>query len=108
MIRLTAKQRHFAEQIANGRSYTAAYRAAYHCYTAKPSTIRTEASRLANSPKILAVIEEIERERYRKTPEGAALTAIDVLLEQCLNGSAKERLMAADRLLRLTVPVTPK
>lgn len=57
MLRLTSKQRRFAEKIAAGYSLTEAYRQTYNCRTAKPSTIRTEASRLANDPKIVAAIE---------------------------------------------------
>ena len=44
MNRLTHKQQALAENVASGFAYTQAYREAYNCHTARPKTIRTEAS----------------------------------------------------------------
>jgi phage terminase small subunit len=98
MNRLTHKQMSFAEHVAGGCSYSAAYREAYRCKTARSRTIRTEASRLANTPKVAAMIDtltievkELERQR-NMTPEEA-------LLEQLRYGETVKERIAAARIL---------
>lgn len=68
MTRLTDKQDHFARLVAGGAPYSQAYRAAYSS-KARPSTIRTEASRLARSEKILRAVDQLmEEDRKRRLP----------------------------------------
>jgi hypothetical protein len=60
---LTSKQMLFAEKVASGLSFSQAYREAYKCQRSKPSTIRTDASRLARMPKIVQAIQNSKRKR---------------------------------------------
>src|SRR4051794_9483753 len=59
---LTRKQMLFAERVASGLSLSQAYREVYHCQHSKASTIRTEASRLANTPKMIQAIQNKKRQ----------------------------------------------
>ncbi len=56
---LTANQEAFARGIAEGMSYTDAYRSAYKTKRMTDKTINEEASRLKDNPKITARIKEL-------------------------------------------------
>ena len=98
MNRLTHKQQAFAENVASGLTYTQAYREAYNCPTAKPKTIRTEASRLANDPKIVEAIEEMVREIRWARLVGAD-GKLDGLRRELQNGATeRDKLKAVIKL----------
>ena len=56
---LTANQENFARGIAEGKSYTDAYRSAYKTKRMTDKTINEEASRLKDNPKITARVKEL-------------------------------------------------
>jgi hypothetical protein len=102
MIRLTHRQHQFAAKIADGFTYSRAYRESYGCKKAKSSTIRTSASRLANTPKIANAIDELLQAKER-AGESPAEAAIRTLLDEMHNGkTGRERIRAAQALLRIT------
>jgi phage terminase small subunit len=102
MIRLTHRQRHFAEKVADGFTYSRAYRESYGCKKAKSSTIRTSASRLANTPKIAKAIDELLQAKER-VDESPAESAIRTLLDEMYNAkTGRDRIRAAQALLRIT------
>lgn len=57
---LTAKQEQFAQLIANGSAYNAAYSEAYNAEGMSQTTIDVEASKLAKNPKVAPRIAEIQ------------------------------------------------
>ena len=64
---LTAKQRHFALEVAtNGSSITAAYETAYECSNMSRAAMRNEASKLMSHPDIAAMVESIRSENEAK------------------------------------------
>ena len=60
--KLTAKQEQFAQLVANGSPYNAAYAQAYNADGMQQADIDKEASVLANSPKIAPRIKAIQAE----------------------------------------------
>lgn len=101
MNRLTPQQRQFAQSVADGSSYTAAYRAAYRCHTAKPHTVSVDASRLANMPKIAAAIEQMYRQATWNEADWRQ-EAIFRLLDEAKNGdTTRDRLRALKMLGRI-------
>lgn len=62
MAKLTDKQEMFAQLVVELGSQHEAYKRAYDTTTAKSKTLYEEASRLANTPKISARIQEIRDE----------------------------------------------
>ncbi|MGV6989353.1 terminase small subunit [Testudinibacter sp. P80/BLE/0925] len=60
--KLTAQQEAFAFAVFQGMSYAGAYRNCYNTLYMGNETIHTEASRLANNPKITARINELRAE----------------------------------------------
>lgn len=56
---LTANQESFARGIAEGKSYTDAYRSAYKTDRMSPEAINVEASRLKDNPKVALRIKEL-------------------------------------------------
>ena len=64
---LTAKQRHFALEVAtNGSSITAAYETAYECENMSRAAMRNEASKLMANPDIAIMVESIRSENEAK------------------------------------------
>mgnify|MGYP003109371897 FL=1 len=64
---LTAKQRHFALEVAtNGSSITAAYETAYECENMSRAAMRNEASKLMANPDIAMMVESIRSENEAK------------------------------------------
>ena len=64
---LTAKQRHFALEVAtNGSSITAAYETAYECDNMSRAAMRNEASKLMANPDIAMMVESIRSENEAK------------------------------------------
>jgi len=64
---LTAKQRHFALEVAtNGSSITAAYETAYECENMSRAAMRNEASKLMSNPDIAMMVESIRSENEAK------------------------------------------
>ncbi|MFC1795734.1 hypothetical protein ACFL1V_01425 [Pseudomonadota bacterium] len=61
--RLTPKQQRFAELVASGKCLTDAYRGAYDAEGMKPSTIRTESSKLFCRPDITMTIDRLRERR---------------------------------------------
>ena len=97
LSQLTAKQRSFAELVANGYSYAAAYRLSYDT-NGRSSTIRVEASRLANSPQISLAIEALQNAHDNAY---APLGTVNELLDTLRHGNgASARLKAAQVLGR--------
>ena len=69
---ITPRQEAFCTFIVTGDDQTEAYRKAFKCPTAKPSTIYTKASRLMDDERIKARIEELRapvREKVQLTLE---------------------------------------
>ena len=64
---LTANQESFARGVAEGKSYTEAYRSAYKTNRMTDKTINEEASRLKDNPKITARIKELRDMAARPT-----------------------------------------
>ena len=60
--KLTAKQEQFAQMVANGSAYNAAYAEAYNADGMQQADIDKEASVLANSPNIAPRIKAIQAE----------------------------------------------
>ena len=56
---LTANQECFARGIAEGKSYTEAYRSAYKTDRMSPEAINVEASRLKDNPKVALRVKEL-------------------------------------------------
>ena len=56
---LTANQESFARGIAEGKSYTDAYRSAYKTDRMSPEAIYVESSRLKDNPKVALRIKEL-------------------------------------------------
>mgnify|MGYP001306923085 CR=1 FL=1 len=65
---LTPKQERFAQLVAGGATYSDAYRGAYDVENMSDPSINTEASRLANDPKISPRIKALQ--------ESAAIAAL--------------------------------
>ena len=64
---LTAKQRHFALEVAtNGSSITAAYETAYECENMSRAAMRNEASKLMANPDIAMMVESIRSDNEAK------------------------------------------
>ena len=64
---LTAKQGHFALEVAtNGSSITAAYETAYECENMSRAAMRNEASKLMANPDIAVMVESIRSENEAK------------------------------------------
>jgi hypothetical protein len=84
---LTAKQKRFAEEIANGETGAGAYRKAYGA-KGKPNTQARTAHDLKRHPKISATIEAIERAnevmKYQ-TAEGLRSLAVSTLVDVLTN-----------------------
>jgi len=74
---LTAKQRHFALEVAtNGSSITAAYETAYECDNMSRAAMRNEASKLMANPDIAMMVESIRSENEAKKLQ--SLRALEV------------------------------
>ena len=74
---LTAKQRHFALEVAtNGSSITAAYETAYECENMSRAAMRNEASKLMANPDIAVMVESIRSENEAKKLQ--SLRALEV------------------------------
>ena len=74
---LTAKQRHFALEVAtNGSSITAAYETAYECENMSRAAMRNEASKLMANPDIAMMVESIRSENEAKKLQ--SLRALEV------------------------------
>ena len=74
---LTAKQRHFALEVAtNGSSITAAYETAYECENMSRAAMRNEASKLMANPDITMMVESIRSENEAKKLQ--SLRALEV------------------------------
>ena len=74
---LTAKQRHFALEVAtNGSSITAAYETAYECENMSRAAMRNEASKLMANPDIAMMVDSIRSENEAKKLQ--SLRALEV------------------------------
>ena len=62
--KLTPQQEAFAQAVAGGQSYAAAYRSAYSS-KGKHQTVHTEGSKLANDPKVAHRIDMITGQKHR-------------------------------------------
>lgn len=62
-MRMTPKQRKFAELVADGCSLTEAYRGAYRAENMKPAVVRTEASRLSVNPAVTLLIQTLRAKK---------------------------------------------
>ena len=86
-VRLTAKQKRFAEEIAKGETKAEAYRRAYDS-KGKPKTASNEGQKLMRSPAITAHVEAfklaLERQKYT-TPAALRALVIDKLTEKALD-----------------------
>src|SRR4051812_34367070 len=96
---LTPKQRSFAELVANGHSYAAAYRLSYDT-SGTPRTIYVEASRVANDPKISNAIARLRD--TRENSDRMSNWSIERLLCTSHAGhSPRTRLKAMSKLARM-------
>jgi phage terminase small subunit len=86
-LRLTAKQRKFAEEIARGETKAGAYRKAY-AHKGKPKTASNEGQKLMKSPAISAQVDAmrlaLERQKYT-TPAALRALVIDKLTEKAID-----------------------
>ena len=86
-IRLTAKQKRFAEEIAKGETKAGAYRKAY-ASNGKPKTASNEGQKLMKSPAISAQVDAmrvaLERQKYT-TPAALRALVIDKLTEKAID-----------------------
>ena len=74
---LTAKQRHFALEVAtNGSSITAPYETAYECENMSRAAMRNEASKLMANPDIAMRVESIRSDNEAKKLQ--SLRALEV------------------------------
>ena len=91
-IKLTAKQKRFAEEIAKGNTKAGAYRAAYPNSKAKPAIQSVEGHRLLANPKISLQVDAmrlaLERQKY-VTPAALRALVIDQLVEKVLDPEVK-------------------
>ena len=106
---LTAKQRKFAEAIVlDEMNASDAYRAAYDT-KGKPATVNPEASRLANSRKVAATIEALERAKELSawhSAESLRSLVISTLTEVATSETAKDATrVAAVKVLGTVVGV---
>jgi phage terminase small subunit len=100
MNRLTPKQRQFAQLVANGATYTDAYRQAYSD-RGKPATARCEASKLANLPKMAEEIDRLLQPPMDLLEQAQHLT-IQMFLNEAQHGStSRERQGALKTLGRM-------
>jgi hypothetical protein len=90
---LTPKQSSFVQHVANGCSYTQAYREAYATH-GKVETLRTDASRLARLPHIAVAIET----RKRKARARREHASLEGLFRQFHYGKASVQMKAAVQL----------
>ncbi|MFL6446197.1 MAG: terminase small subunit [Bryobacteraceae bacterium] len=97
---LSHKQRQFAEAVANGATYTDAYRTIYSD-RGKPSTARSEGSRLANNPKVARAIRQLQ-EPVLETLKEAQLAVLQELTAQFKYGNARERERAGKTLVDIS------
>ena len=99
-MRLTRKQQIFAEKIAAGLSYTDAYHQAYDCSGSKPSTVNTDASRLAKKEKIIDYVIQLHGAEAPAPGASAEMKSWDLFREFQGADSDLARLKTAKRLLR--------
>ena len=59
---MTPKQHQFAREIVLGKSQADAYRSAYNTLRMNDNSIRREASRLMDNPKVATTVAEPQRE----------------------------------------------
>jgi hypothetical protein len=112
---LTEKQECFAQFVADGLNYSAAYRQAYVTDDMVPNTVWREAHRLSRNEKVSARIAQLVSEREEESRLRAATRACRVLgqlEEMMLTGKTDNiRLRAAEMLGRasgvLTNPTEP-
>lgn len=99
---LTANQESFARGIAEGKSYTEAYRSAYKTDRMSPEAINVEASRLKDNPKISLRIKEL-RDMSAKPTIMTAQKRKEWLTEVISNPEIdiNARLKASDQLNRM-------
>ncbi|QEO57574.1 hypothetical protein [Francisella marina] len=60
--KLTQQQENFAQEVANGKSHSDAFRIAYPKNKSKPKSIHEQASKLASDIKVYSRIEELKKE----------------------------------------------
>ena len=60
---LTNRQKQFVEEVVDGMSATAAYRASYNTGQMSPKTIWEASSRLSKHPKVVARLDELRAEK---------------------------------------------
>src|SRR4051812_22207733 len=100
-MNLTSKQKHFADLVASGCPYAQAFRESYDCSGSKPSTIRTDASRLARHPKIRAYLKELERAKRIAQLLPRQAKTLELLSRFDAAQSERDKLGLANRLIRL-------
>jgi phage terminase small subunit len=94
---LSQKQRQFAEAVANGATYTSAYRTVYSD-RGKLSTARSEGSRLANNPKVARAIRQLQQPVLEPLQQ-AQLAILQGLMAQFKYGTAREREQAGKMIV---------
>lgn len=103
--KLTAKQEHFCQMVAQGETLTEAYRQAYDVKEGtKPSTVWANASKLATentkvAHRIKAITEEITA-RKRTDEDRLRIWVTDRLKEEAVSGSDTSRVSALTQLGR--------
>lgn len=64
---LTSKQDGFARYVAEGETFSAAYRKAYNAENMSDDAVKVEASRLMNNPNITLTVADIQNEARERT-----------------------------------------
>jgi phage terminase small subunit len=105
-VRLTSKQKKFAEELAKGNTKTGAYRAAYNT-KAKPAIQATSASRLAAKPHIQLLADRIshalEAAKYQTPAHIRALTIHELTKHAISEDTAPaQRIKALELLGKIT------
>jgi hypothetical protein len=105
-IKLTTKQKNFAEELAKGNTKVGAYRKAYNT-KAKPSIQATSASRLASQPHIQLLADRIstalEAQKYQTPAHIRALTIHELTVHAISEDTAPaQRIKALELLGKIT------
>lgn len=79
MVKLTAKQEKFVQELIKGKSQREAYKAAYNAKNMKDNTIDSKACVLLKQGKVKARYDELRGKVIKRTEEKAIITAEEII-----------------------------
>lgn len=105
-VKLTAKQKHFAEELAKGNTKAGAYRTAYNTKS-KPSNQASDAQKIAKNPHIINLANRIslalEAQKYQTPAHIRALTIHELTVHAISEDTAPaQRIKALELLGKIT------